>query len=368
MRGAGVGSRHVRGAARPRILFICRGSAEDGLGHVMRSRTIAAEMPSDAAVRLVVIGDAYVEGLLAGRGVRYEIVPDEAAAMATFKATHPDAVVFDLMHFGAAKFDRIAQSCPTVSVSPVFDRLKDVDHFFHRTRELGEMFDGASFRGRMHAGLDFAVIRPGCRRINEAEYERHLYGQPLSVALSMGGADAGNKTLRVLRKIAEIDRSMLFWVLLGEGYGHSYEALVDCVKASSRHEIILAKTSDSIWRVMHGCALALLGGGLITYEAAFAGLPSINLFEQADQQFLVKELVECGAALCAGSPLDAAIENAARAIRRFDGARQELLAMHRRCRDLIDGQGARRIAGRIVRIAHSGVRPLSAARCEVGVP
>lgn len=335
----------------------------------MRSRTIAAEIRGDAVVKLVVIGDRYVEGLLAGRGVRYEIVPDEAAAMALFETTRPEAVVFDLVHFGAAKFDRIARSCTTVSVSPVFDRLEDVDHFFHRTRELGEMFDVARFRGRMHAGFDFAVIRPGCRRINEADYERHLFGQPLSVALSMGGADAGNKTLRVLRRIAAIDRPMLFWVLLGEGYGHSYEALVDCVKASSRHEIILAKTSDSIWRVMHGCAVALLGGGMITYEAAFAGLPSINLFEQADQQFLVKELVACGAALCAGSPLDAAIENAASAIGRFDGARQELLAMHRRCRDLIDGEGARRIAKGIVRIADSDVRRLlSVARCEAGVP
>ena len=284
----------MRDAPRPRVLFMCRGSAEDGLGHVMRSRTIAAEMGGDAAVNLVVIGDAYVEGLLAGRGVRYEIVADEAAAMAPFEATRPDTVVFDLVHFGEEKFDRIARSCPTVSVSPVFDRLEDVDHFFHRTRELGEMFDGARFRGRMHAGLDFAVIRPGCRRISEADYEQHLFGHPLSVALSMGGADARNKTLRVLRRIAAIERPMLFWVLLGEGYGHSYEALVDCVKASSRHEIILAKTSDSIWRVMDGCALALLGGGMITYEAAFAGLPSINLFEQADQQFLVKELVVCG--------------------------------------------------------------------------
>ena len=36
---------------------------------------------------------------------------------------------------------------------------------------------------------------------------------------------------------------------------------------------ILAKTNRSMWRVLGNCSLAILAGGVTSYEAAFAGCP-----------------------------------------------------------------------------------------------
>jgi len=344
----------VTAAARtgaPRVLFLCRGSTRDGLGHVMRSRTVAESMRGLASVQMVVIGDRYVSALLHGRTVPHVVVEDESAALAEYTAMSPDVVVFDMLRFGRDPFRWIAQSCPTVSLSPVFDRLHEVDHFFHRTVEVGDDFDAASFGGVVHAGLEYAVIRPECRAIEESAYRRHLDDRALAVAISMGGADAGNKTLRVLQRMRRITRPILFWILLGEGYGHSYEALTACVAESPRHEMILAKTSDSMWRILGGCTLAVLAGGTVSYEAARAGLPAINLFESGDQEYLCRELVDRGVAWSAGYPLPAAIDRAADLVARFDLRRDDLLAAHRRCRRLIDGRGADRIAAAIAGLA-----------------
>ncbi|QDU61536.1 hypothetical protein Pan216_23970 [Planctomycetes bacterium Pan216] len=331
-----------------RVLFICRGSTDVGLGHVIRSRTIAFEMARRTSVRVVVIGDEYVDALLAGRGLTYQIVDDEPGVIAAIDAYDPDIVVFDLIELSKKLYQRVSRRCMTVSVSPIFDHLTSTDLFFHRTRCQGSDWDLERFDGEVRSGLEYAVVREQCVKISAAQYEQNINQQPMAVAISMGGSDAGNKTLEVLRSIKSLPRRMLFWVLLGEGYGHSYEALVDCVKRDTQHEIILAKTSDSMWRVMSSCALAILAGGTVTYEAVFAGLPSINIFEKPEHVFLVRELVERGTCLTAGFPLNAAIDVATANLLHLEQHREELVAMHRACDGLMDRRGAARIAQEIL--------------------
>jgi hypothetical protein len=297
---------------------------------------------------MVVIGDEHVDALLIRRGVPYTIVPDEVDVQPIADAFEPHVIVYDLLDLDDQRIDVLSRGRLSVSVSPIFNGLSRCDLVFHRTRVLGADWETLSLGNRLRAGLEYAVVREQCQRIDDATYRRNLDQHPLAVAVSMGGADAGNMTLRVLETLRDVPKPMLFWVLLGEGYVHSYEALVECVKRDARHEIILAKTSDSMWRVMSGCGLAILAGGTVTYEAAYAGLPSINLFDNAQHPFLVRELVERGAALSAGHPFEDALCVAAANLLHLESHRDELWAMHEACSGLIDGSAARRIASEIL--------------------
>lgn len=328
---------------RPRVLFVCRGSTRDGLGHVIRSRTVALAMSAHAAVRLVVIGDEVVEGLLIGRNLEWDVVADDASAAAAADAFQPDIVFWDLLQIDDAAYRRISAGRTAASICPIFSHQHAVDLVFHRTDRVGDA-DTRDWAGELRAGLRYSVVRDEVTRITETAFAANLRQQTLSVAVSMGGGDADNKTLAVLQAMRFLPRRMLLWVLLGEGYGHSYEALVDCVKQNPQHEIILAKTNDSMWRVLGACSVAILAGGTTTYEAAAAGLPSINIFDHESQTFLVEELVEYGACLSAGAPTQPAILEAVAMLVRLEDRREELMAMHRRCRGLIDGRGAHRIA------------------------
>lgn len=333
-----------------RILFVCRGSTCDGLGHVMRSRSVAREMSRLAAVQMLVIGDSYVESLLKGWGLRYRIEPDESAFVRTLDEFKPDVIVLDALTAGEEVI-RLARARDTmlVSLSPVFDQLSRVDLVFHRTRYQGDDWkfeEGSS--PELRCSLDYAVVRDNCVRISDAEFEENLSQDRLAIAVSMGGADAGNKTLQMLRALSIVQRPLLIWTLLGEGYAHSYESLVECVRQTTQHEIILAKTSDSMWRVLRTCCLAVLAGGTITYEAAFAGLPSINLFENPRNVFLINELVDQGVCLSAGHPMEDAVDVAAANVAQFNTNRQVLKRMHESARGLIDGKAGRRISEEIL--------------------
>ncbi len=344
----------MRRGRQRRVLFLCRGSTRDGLGHVMRCRSIALQMLETASVHILVIGDAYVETLLHGQGVEYVIVEHDEQALQRIGTIAPEIVVFDLERFDARACAELRQQAMTVSVCPTFEHIADVDLIFHRTRCCGPDWPLDRLRGQLRTGLEYAVVRRQCVRITTVQYAANLEMDPLAVAISMGGADAGNKTLQVLESLCAIERPLLLWVLLGEGYAHSYTALVDCVSRNGRHEIILAKTSDSMWRVMRTCALAVLAGGTVTYEAVFAGLPSINLFDNGRHTFLVEELVDRQVALSAGYPLVSASAAAQAYVAHLESHRAELLAMHRACAGLIDGAAAERIAHGI--LEHDRVR------------
>ena len=332
-----------------RVMFACRGSTREGLGHVMRSRSVAAEMARLSSTRVCVVGEPYVETLVSGRGLHFQMLKEESELIKQTEAFQPHVVVFDALNFEPRTLARIREKAMTVSLSPVFNLLNEMDLVFHRTKYLGDEWIPSRRQGpEIRAGLQYAVIREQCVTIGPEAYRHSLEQQPLAIVISMGGADAGNKTLQTLRAIQSVHRPLLIWVLLGEGYGHSYEKLVDCVRQNRQHEIILAKTSDSMWRVMQNCSLAILAGGTITYEAAHAGLPSINVFEDGKHVFLIRELVEKGICLSAGFPMHDALDVVAANLSHLEKNREELWNMHQRATGQVNHSGAERIAKEII--------------------
>jgi spore coat polysaccharide biosynthesis predicted glycosyltransferase SpsG len=329
--------------SRPRVTFLCRGSTDVGLGHVMRSRTVADALAATgrAVVRFVAIGDDAVDALLRDRPYPVLVTADDAEAAAMVRATQPHVAAFDLTKFAPADFRRAATAARTVSLSPVFDRLPEIQTLFHRAARhpLGP-------RPGWRLGPRWAVVRPGCSPIPEPGYlESIAPDRPLPVAVCMGGGDAANATRDVLERLRGIDRPLLIWALLGEGYRHSFDELERTVRADRRHEIILARTTNSMWQVLRGCAVAILAGGTVTYEAAAAGLPSINLLHDPDHAYLIDDLTAAGAAFAARP------DSLAPLIARFDADRPQLLAAHRAARGLVDGRAAERIAGTLIDLA-----------------
>jgi spore coat polysaccharide biosynthesis predicted glycosyltransferase SpsG len=196
---------------------------------------------------------------------------------------------------------------------------------------------------QVFGGLKYAIFNERCLVIDDAGFERNLTLNELPIAVCMGGADAANKTLAVLRALKTLKDPSTIWVLLGEGYAHCYNQLVDAVRTSSRHEIILAKANRSMWRVLGNCAVAVLAGGLTTVEAVYAGLPTINLCERPEHHGLMRELFEAGVALDGGPFSEASLAALPATLRELGRHRDRLRAMRQRTRGLADLDGPKRV-------------------------
>ena len=312
----------------------------------MRSRTVARVASQVASVKLVAIGDTYIDHLLVDRDLDYTVVTQDNQAMQILHDFAPDVTILDLVHLDKIDFQVIQQSGMTVSLSPIFNHLSETDLLFHRTSILGDDWPIDTTKCLIRSGLEYTVVNKHCQRIPDATFQRNLGAGALSIAISMGGTDAANKTLQVLDALREVTGELLLWVLLGEGYVHSYQDLVDSMQGS-KHEIILAKTNDSMWRILSMCSLVILAGGITTYEAACAGLPSINTLETKDHFFLIQELVEKEVCLCAGHTFAESLSALSSIVSHLNTNRHELFAMRQASTRLIDGLGAKRIVQEI---------------------
>jgi len=331
-----------------RIVFICRGSTLDGLGHVMRCRTVAAEMKDAADVSVITLGDHDICATLLAPHISFTHARSDADAGRMALESGTEIVIFDLLDFDREAFESIGDEATTVCLSPIFTHLGDVDLAF--TRAASAIHERLKAAGRpvVRAGCQYTTISPHCRRVDTSAYRHGLSLDPLAVAISMGGADAPNNTLRILEAVRHVPSAMLFWVMLGEGYTHSYERLVDCVRADGRHEIILAKTNDSMWRILAGCSVAILAGGITTFEAAYAGIPSIITLSDDRDRFLIRELIESGACRYAGAPLETALDGIVASLTGLNDYRDRLLSMHTRCKELLDNRGPSRVVREIL--------------------
>lgn len=323
-----------------KILFICKASTEIGLGHLIRARTLAAGLHRLGAVAIdfVLIGDTSLISLVNGYVQNKIALVDENELV--LRNTYDHAFV-DMLEMNKAIMAKIREkSAKVVCLSPIFNRMEDVDILFSRTRYQPIMRPGPN---EVFAGPEYAIIQSDCSKIGAGEYEKTLESGTFPIAISMGGGDAANKTLQLLRSLKNCKVDATFWVMLGEGYKHSYDDLIAEINSNKRHEIILARTNKSMWQVLRNCAIGIFSGGVTSYEAAFAGLPTINLIDSDEKYFLIRELVENNACWCLGTSFESSLDALNKHIEAVHGNHNVLMKMHIDSKQLISGKAAENI-------------------------
>jgi spore coat polysaccharide biosynthesis predicted glycosyltransferase SpsG len=323
-----------------KIAVYCTGGTKLGFGHFFRSKTFVKAAPSDVQVLLVPVAEAENQHIFAEVASKTAVCADESSALQTILAFKPDIAVMDTVFCSDEFFDVLSSQVPnTASISPVFNQMSKVRYLFTRninTLPIGDV--------TIYKGFEYAVFNENCRSIPDEVFYHNLGREFLTVGISMGGGDAMNKTLQVLRSISQLKIPCTFWVLLGEGYKHSYQELVLSILGDSNHEIILAKTNRSMWNVFSNCSIAILAGGLTTLEATYAGLPTLNIFEKEDHVYATgKQLFDWGVAEDIGIFNDASLERLRDRIHFFNDNRSQLLQMRERSKGKIDKLGATRI-------------------------
>ena len=166
-----------------------------------------------------------------------------------------------------------------------------------------------------------------CSYYNSYDHYRH---KPFLLLQSDDSSitDPDNITLELLKHLKNLKEPAVFWVLLGESYHHRYNELIDIIRKDTIHEIILAKTNKSMWHILRNTSMAILTGGLTSYEAAYAGLPAINYFKEQSRSFLTKELEEKN--LCLDTIYE--IDELSEKISSYMNDREKLKSVHQECR------------------------------------
>ena len=331
----------------PKILFICHASITSGMGHLLRTSHVAHVALEYADVKIAMLGLHSLATKFQKKMLPLVFIEEEARLLDLVNEWDPDCICFDLLFISTNIFYEISDKRHVVSISPIFNCISEVDAIFHRTKVLPSSWQDLN-KPVIHSGLEYTILDERVTKIPTKKYKEIINSKSLPVAISMGGTDAPNKTLSLLNSFRSLPVPMQFWVLLGEGYTHSYSSLVKTLEGSP-HEVLLIKSNESMWQILNQCALVFLTGGITTYEASYACLPSINLIENEERFFLLSELCEKNVIDCETGTLNTLYEKAYNALCDFDLNRGKLLKMHLAAKKCgIDLWGADRIIKSII--------------------
>lgn len=326
-----------------RIQIICKGNVKIGLGHLFRSRTFANQsIKAGHMVEVIAILEDNLWSILKTFDCKVLYSDNDSMVENWVNDYKPEVVVFDSIEFDLDMISRI--TCQnkhlSVSISPIFNCNHYMDVIFTRAPANNISCSNT----KVLSDIKYSIFSSYVRKTSDGAFLRHSNKVQLPVAICMGGVDASNKVYTLLKGLIQLEGECCFWVLLGEGYRHSYDDLVSLANSSSSHEIILAKTSKSMWDVMEQCVVGIFAGGITLLEGVYAGIPSLNIFEKHEHELVTPPIIfKKNAAINCGLVDDVGISNVCSHISKFNSDRTSLLSMRKNCYGLIDKNGSHHI-------------------------
>ena len=331
---------------RAPVLFCTEGSASIGFGHVRRCLSLAEALRREHVESSFLLnGCSDVLRVVTDSGFAAHLNTDPASphgVLAWADRQGSKVIVCDSYAFDDAFFSSLrAQTALIVAIDDLANTDAPVDivvngtlgaEAFRYGRHPGtELLLGAQY-GLLRA--EFAVPPP----LKATDASRR-------VLISVGGSDPHRLTERLIACVEQISAVEFIDVVVGPLFS-DYER----AGWSGRTRVSWHRAPSDMRRLMIEADVAVSGGGQTLYELAAAGVPCVAIKTAQNQLHNLTAFEAAGIGVWVGDAEDADLDRKViDAIRCLceDGARR--VAMGRKGRLLVDGNGANRVARAVVR-------------------
>lgn len=326
------------------MLLRADASPEAGAGHLLRMVALGAALRSSSDVTLAtctthpgLLEHAAHHGLAVVHLDRPYPAPDDAdGVLARARAAVAPWVVVDGYQFDGRYAERLRGAGARVAMVDDLPRLEryDVDLLLDQNPgALRQPYAGAP--SRLLLGPQFTLLRPGF-----AAARTGARPDGRRILVSAGASDVGGVTSRILEALAPRTELQVTAVI---GAANPGGAAVRAAFADVPH-IRFAENSLDMPALMTGADLAIASTGIMLWELACLGVPTLVISSTPVQHAVARIAHECGAWQWLG-------DSAAMTSAEIGAALDALLAdsarraeMSRLGRIIVDGQGAARVA------------------------
>jgi len=333
------------------ILFYCVGTREHGMGHVIRSLVLAEHLrqrglavsfatpaKTPGAERIQKAGQRVTE--FGGRAENFLILYAETTD--TRFPTTPPCLIVDVEYGPSREFLQ--------ALRPRYNRiviLGGVGYGIHKPEQLDGLYDLQIWQSilpppvngdRVMAGVDNMIIRPEYAEC-QPDYESG------HVVVSLGGSDPHGLTGIAIETLARIGRRVV--VVIGPAADIPRNTVVPLTT-----DVVVAP--ELLAPFLDGAALCVAALGMTAYESLAAGVPVLLTNWTADHERTALELERRGVAWNTGTWEQFETCNLRGRVTLLLDDPCMLRRMGEKGRKLVDGQGAGRVADRIVELLQRG--------------
>jgi UDP-2,4-diacetamido-2,4,6-trideoxy-beta-L-altropyranose hydrolase len=347
------------------VAFRADGSAEIGMGHIMRCLALAQGM-ENAGARASFVVRSYthkVAKIVQRYGFTVKTIPKDCSWSEDLRLTLENSnkyrsklIITDLGNAGnMARPDECRQYLQGLRDSGKYlvaidDLVKmslpaDIIVNPHYGVEKGGYYDGHS--ARLLLGPDYFIFRP--EFIAAARLNRKIKAEARDVLVTMSGSDPLNFSHKVIGALVESERTrgLNLRIVLGMDYTASKKRELGEILTNYPGRYELIQDSDNMAELMRWSDIAVTGGGLTKYELAVTGTPGIIIPQYDYLVGLAREFAKTKAVLDLGFINGITGEAIAGAVAALLGDFARRAEMSRRGRALVDGRGIERIISEI---------------------
>lgn len=349
-----------------RALIRADGSAQLGLGHIMRCIGLAQGLETTGINSLFVIRNdsPAIKGLIERHGFPVQSMPHDFKFEQDLEVTanlsrQKDVrlVVTDLSTDGFLRsggeckaylqeLKKDASFLITVDDLNVLDFPSDiVINPNYGAEKLN--YDRGSYVKYLLGPAYFIFRR---EFIEASKIERKISRQAKNILVTLGGSDTVDLTCKVLKALSRLEISGLnLCILPGVVDSSSREQLLTDVLKGFKGTFRFFPMEYNMAELMLWADLAITGGGLTKYETAVTGTPSIIITRIKHQKEVTSLFAREGSTLFLDTGNDMVQEEIAIVVDRVIKDRELRADMSLRGRKLVDGRGIERIIAEIPR-------------------
>jgi len=332
------------------VLFRVDAGPVVGLGHLQRCLSLAGTLGRHGA-RSVFLTNQELAAQERVTRFGYEVhalhqtrswdAGDLAQTIALARAEQCQAVVVDSDHEGADYLEQLRSAGLWVGA---IDDL--ASHPFPCQLVVNGDANAAALPYVSSAGDTVWLLGPDYAMLREEFWsvpQRVVREAPQNLLVMLGGDDPHHLMPEILQMLDTVPGSCAITAVIGPFFTRIEE--VESVAARPAHPIRVVRDPDSVCSVMMEADLAISAGGQTLYELARVGCPGVAIETAANQAGQMRALHDAGIIRAIGRAEHLQI------IEQVAGAARELLPdaprrqqMSRAGQQLIDGQGALRVA------------------------
>lgn len=336
----------------PRVLIRADCGSDIGLGHVMRCRTLALAMrdigweptlltTSDPVNIWTDISGAGMPWIQADGGTAQGFKTAMAAKM-----HGADLLVVDQYAFNTEDFTALWAAGPRlVAIDDLGDRILPVDAVINPNP--GAVADPYAKRGVpvCLCGEAYTLVRPEVRA-----YAGTPVPQAGHILVTLGGGDVQNRLYEILDGISTAAGNTPVTAAVGPAC--PVDRLCEWEKNGAGRRLV--RNTDALPGLIAGAAIAITGGGTTLWETYCVGRPSVAVVWVENQRKTLEFVRGHGTSLAIDARSELSIQLIADAVRHIQTEPGESREMIGRQRDVIDGEGAARVAAALTGMMKAG--------------
>jgi UDP-2,4-diacetamido-2,4,6-trideoxy-beta-L-altropyranose hydrolase len=258
-------------------------------------------------------------------------------------AAHPSAwVVLDGYHFDEAYQQRVKDAEYQLLVIDDMAHLKHyyADIVLNQNLHAEQLHYSCEPYTRLLLGTRYVLLRR--EFLNWRNWKREIPEVAQRALVTLGGSDPENHTLKVIQAFQEVYMPDLE-VTVVIGVNNPHACVLEQAAKQSCIPIRLVRDAKNMPGLMAGADVAVSGGGTTTWELLFMGTPALFLMLASNQRHIVEYIEYEKLGKNSGQAGDVSSESLAEAITSLAKAFNLRIAISRKARQIVDGQGVQRV-------------------------